>query len=124
MTTYNIKWEGKPVTVNIHSEMDFIVQSCFESLLERCLGFNNSLDMIAEDPYSLSQYNKGQYMFLVKKEGDGFVVNYCCLEDYEAGRLPSDLIPIFREKMGYKPLMVNASTPFLASERKMPWMES
>lgn len=124
MTTYNIKWEGKPVTVNIHSEMDVIVQSCFESLLERCLGFNNALDIVAEDPYSLSQYNRGNYMFLVKKESNGFIVDYCCIDDYESGNLPSDLLAILREKMGYKPIMVNESTPFLASTRKMPWMES
>lgn len=124
MTTYKIKWEGKPVTVNIHSEMDIIVQSCFESLLERCLTFNNSLDFVAEDPYILSQYNNGHYMFLVKKENDGFVVNYCCKPDYDDEKLPADLLPILREKMGYKPVMVNKSTPFLASQRKMPWMEA
>ena len=121
MNTYKIRWQSKDVTVKVHSELDDLLKSCFESLVERSLTFNKNLEKVADDNYSLSQYNKGEFIFLVEQTPDGFTVNYCNNADLDADKLEPSLSSLIREKMGLEPLILNKQSAFPTSTRKMPW---
>ncbi len=121
MNSYKIRWQSKDVTVNVHSELDDLLKSCFESLVERSLTFNKDCEKVADDNYSLSQYNKGEFVFLVEQTPDGYIVNYCNKEDLEADKLEPSLSNLIREKMGLEPLILNKRSAFPTSTRKMPW---
>lgn len=117
MKQHNIKWEGSPVTVRIHSELDDILKLCLEALIERSLNFNKGI--VGEDPFSLSQYNKGQYLLLVEKLTEGYKVDFCLAEDLD--NLEPTLSARFKKQMGFDAVMVNKSAVFSTSTRKMPW---
>jgi len=121
VNTYKIRWQSKDVTVHVHSELDDLLKSCFESLVERSLTFNNNLQKVADDNYSLSQYNKGEFIFLVEQTPDGFIVNYCSNTDLEEHKIEPSLSNLIRDKMGLEPLILNKQSAFLTSTRKMPW---
>lgn len=121
MKNYKIRWQSKDVIVKVHSELDDLLKSCFESLVERSLTFNKNLEKVAEDNYSLSQYNKGEFMFLVEQTPDGFTVDYCNKADLDADKLEPSLSSLIRDKMGLEPLILNKQSAFPTSTRKMPW---
>jgi hypothetical protein len=114
---YKIKWEGSPVTVRVHSELDNILKLCLESLIERSLNFNKGI--VGEDPFSLSQYNKGQYLFLIEKLKDGYNLDFCLAEDLD--NLEPTLTARFKKQMGFDVVSSNESVVFSTSTRKMPW---
>jgi hypothetical protein len=117
MNEYKIKWEGNPVTVRIHSELDDILKLCLEALIERSLNFNKGI--VGEDPFSLSQYNKGQYLLLVEKLKDGYKVDFCLGSDLE--NIDEATSERIIKQMGFDAVMVNKSAVFSTSTRKMPW---
>ena len=121
MKNYKIRWQSKDVIVKVHSELDDLLKSCFESLVERSLTFNKNLEKVADDNYSLSQYNKGEFIFLVEHTPDGFTVDYCNKADLDADKLEPSLSSLIRDKMGLEPLILNKQSAFPTSTRKMPW---
>jgi len=121
MTSYKIRWRGNDVTIHVHSELDDLLKSCFESLVDRSLTFNSNLEKVADDNFSLSQYNKGEFIFLVEQKPDGYEVNFCCQSDLDADKVEPSVAEVIRDKIGLEPLVTRKQSAFPTSTRKMPW---
>jgi len=119
MTTHKVKWQGKDVSLNLHSEPDNIARMAMEAFIERSLEVYE--DTRTDDPIMLSQYNKGVYCFLVQGDENSYRVDYFTMKDYEKNNLPEEVMKEAKFRMEMIPVRMSEQRAFMVSDRKMPW---
>jgi hypothetical protein len=119
MITHKVRWQGKNVTVNLHSELDAISKIAMEAFIERSLEVYELTK--CDDPILLSQYNKRLYGFLVREQQEGFQLDFFTRPDFDEKKLPAELMAEIIERDEMKPISEAPAVLFPVSEKKMPW---